>query len=59
MKKCPYCGASVNFEDFDNEFTSFEDCGGHIVATGLFDCQCGENLKIKAIFVYNEDYEIE
>ena len=59
MKKCPYCGAQVDFCDFDNDFTSFEDQGDCIVATGHFDCQCGENLRIKAVFVFNEDYEID
>ena len=58
MKRCPYCGTPIDFEDFDNEFTSFEDCGDHIVATGNFNCQCGENLVIEAIFVYSEDYKI-
>lgn len=38
MKNYPYCGAPIEFEDFDNEFTSFEDCGDHILASGKFDC---------------------
>ena len=58
MKNCPYCGAPINFEDFDNEFTSFEDCGDHILASGKFDCQCGEILTIRANFIWDEEFEI-
>lgn len=57
-KRCPFCNSPIEFEDFDSEFTSFEDCGDHIVATGHFDCQCGESLTIEAIFAYNENYTI-
>ena len=58
MKNCPYCGAPIDFEDFDNEFTSFEDCGDYILASGKFDCQCGETLTIRANFIWDEEFEI-
>lgn len=58
MAKCPYCNSPVQFEDFDRYFETFEDCGDHIVATGIFDCQCGENLKVKAVFNWDECFEI-
>ena len=57
MKNCPYCGAPIEFEDFDSEFTSFEDCGNYILASGKFDCQCGKILTIQVRFVWDEEIE--
>ena len=59
MKKCPYCGAPVEFGNFDDEFTSFVDCGNYIIASGKFDCQCGESITIRANFIWDENFEIE
>ena len=48
----------VEFEDSDDEFTSFVDCGNYIIASGKFDCQCGESLTIRANFIWDENFEI-
>jgi hypothetical protein len=58
VKRCPYCGAVVDFEDMTNEFDDFEDCGSHILATGKFNCECGEELIISAKFVWDEEFEV-
>jgi hypothetical protein len=40
------------------EFDDFEDCGSYILATGKFNCECGEELVITAKFVWDEDFEV-
>lgn len=51
--RCPYCGAVIEFEDVDTDFTEFEDCGECLIATMDFECQCGEQLRIEAQFEYS------
>jgi hypothetical protein len=56
MAKCPYCNAEIDFQD---EFTSFDDQGDCIVATGSYTCECGETLTVRATFVWDGEVEVE
>lgn len=54
--RCPYCNAVI---EFDDEFTSFEDQGDCIVASGAYECECGKALRVKATFVWDGNLEVD
>jgi hypothetical protein len=56
MARCPYCNAEI---EFDDEFTNFDDQGDFIVATGSYDCECGETLTVRAFFQWNGEVEVD
>jgi hypothetical protein len=54
--RCPYCNAVI---EFDDEFTSFEDQGDCIVASGAYECECGNALRVRATFVWDGNLEVD
>jgi hypothetical protein len=56
MARCPYCNAEI---EFDDEFTNFDDQGDFIVATGSYDCECGETLTVRAFFQWDGEVEVD
>jgi hypothetical protein len=54
--RCPYCNAVI---EFDDEFTSFDDQGDCIVASGAYECECGNALRVKATFVWDGNLEVD
>ena len=54
--RCPYCNAVI---EFDDEFTSFEDQGDCIVASGAYECDCGNALRVRATFVWDGNLEVD
>lgn len=56
MARCPYCNAEI---EFDDEFTSFDDQGDYIEATGSYTCECGETLTVRAYFQWDGEVEVD
>lgn len=56
MARCPYCNAEI---EFDDEFTNFDDQGDFIVATGSYDCGCGETFTVRAYFQWDGEVEVD
>jgi hypothetical protein len=56
MARCLYCNAEI---EFDDEFTNFDDQGDFIVATGSYDCECGETLTVRAFFQWDGEVEVD